>query len=41
MFRWYFGMACRNMHAVEETATGATYNKALYWGIINEDGTTP
>jgi hypothetical protein len=37
MLTWYAGMATRNMHAVEETASGATYNKALYWGIIKDD----
>ena len=34
-------MAGRNLHAVEETASGATYNKALYWGIIKEEDSTP
>jgi len=41
MFTWYTGMACRNLHAVEEQASSPTYNKAIYWGIIKEEGTAP
>ena len=32
-------MATRNIHAVEESAAGATYNKALYWGVYREENT--
>jgi len=33
MLKWYYGMATRNMHAVEESMAGTTYNKAHYWGL--------
>ena len=28
MGTWYFGMASRNMHAIEETIAGSVYNKS-------------
>lgn len=28
MVKWYFSLAARNMHAVEESASGTTYNNA-------------
>ena len=33
MLRWYWSMASRNMHAVEESIAGSTYNKAEHWGM--------
>jgi len=41
MVTGYFSKACRNLHAIEETISGGTYNKALFWGIISETNTTP
>jgi hypothetical protein len=38
MCNWYFGMATRNVHAVEESIAGTTYNNAEYWGLIEKDG---
>jgi hypothetical protein len=39
MSTWYFGMASRNLHAVEESMAGETYNKAEYWGLVEkQDG---
>ena len=37
MLAWYYGMAIRNMHAVEESMTGTIYNKADYWGLTGEN----
>ena len=34
MLKWYFEMATKNMHAVEQSITGTTYNKAQYWGLL-------
>ena len=28
MLKWYYEMACKNMHAVEQSITGTIYNKA-------------
>ena len=36
MLKWYWGMALRNMHAVEEAESGATYNKADFWGLVGD-----
>jgi hypothetical protein len=36
MLNWYWGMAVRNMHAVEEAAAGNTYNKADFWGFVGD-----
>ena len=33
MGTWYFGMAARNMHAIEETIAGALYNKSDAVGL--------
>ena len=36
MFGWYWGMATRNMHCVEENQSGAIYNKADFWGLVGD-----
>ena len=36
MLKWYYGMALRNMHAVEEVSAGSTYNKADFWGLVGD-----
>jgi hypothetical protein len=34
MLLWYLQMAKKNMHAVEQSISGNTYNKAEYWGLL-------
>ena len=34
---WYFSMAGKNMHAVEETIIGNVYDKARYHQLISKD----
>ena len=34
MLSWYFKMASKNMHAVEQSISGNVYNKAEYWGLL-------
>ena len=36
MLYWYWGMAIRNMHAVEEASAGTIYNKADFWGLVGD-----
>jgi hypothetical protein len=36
MLKWYWGMAVRNMHCIEESMAGAIYNKADYWGLVGD-----
>ena len=31
MLKWYFGMAIRNIHAIEESIAGSVYNKIQFW----------
>ena len=33
MFRWYFSMASRNMHAIEESIAGTTYCRSEFFKI--------
>jgi hypothetical protein len=39
MLSWYYGMAKKNMHAVEQSITGTIYNKAQYWGLFGGHST--
>ena len=34
MAKDYFGLALKNMHAVEQSIAGNTYNKASFWGLL-------
>jgi hypothetical protein len=36
MLKWYWGMAIRNMHCIEESNAGAIYNKADFWGLVGD-----
>lgn len=36
MLKWYWGMAIRNMHCVEESTAGVIYNKADFWGLVGD-----
>jgi hypothetical protein len=31
MLKWYYGMAVRNIHALEESLSGQVYNKIDFW----------
>jgi hypothetical protein len=33
MLKWYFSMASRNMHAIEESIAGTTYCRSEYFKI--------
>lgn len=33
MLRWYFSMASRNMHAIEESIAGTTYCRSEFFKI--------
>ena len=37
MLKWYYEMACKNMHAIEQSITGTIYNKAQYWGLLTDE----
>lgn len=33
LFHWYLAMSFKNMHSIEETAIGSTYDKARFYKI--------